>query len=134
MFLTCLFIVCVIALIFGLYFWIRYQGNFAKKLTIWALIAAFLVGGTLGLVKNSCETNAANLTETYNELEMYHQTVTNSSNEYIRNHYYNEVQEYNKSYEESLKKSSNIFYSGLYPKDTFKKISTIDFKLKGDTP
>lgn len=134
MFLTCLFVVCTVALIIGLYFWIRYQGNFAKKLTIWALIAAFLVGSTLGLVKNSCETNAENLTATYDELKMYYQTVSNSSNEYIRNHYYNEVQEYNKNYEESLKKSSNIFYSGLYPKNTFEEISTIDFKLKGDTP
>lgn len=134
MFLTCLFVVCAVALIIGLYFWIRYQGNFAKKLTIWALIATFLVGSTLGLVKNSCETNAENLTATYDELKMYYQTVSNSSNEYIRNHYYNEVQEYNKNYEESLKKSSNIFYSGLYPKNTFEEISTIDFKLKGDTP
>ena len=63
---------------------------------------------------------------------MFNQTVANSSNEYIRNHYYNEVQEYNENYAESLKKSSSIWFNVLYPKNTFKQISTIKFELRGD--
>jgi DNA polymerase I-like protein with 3'-5' exonuclease and polymerase domains len=76
--------------------------------------------------------NATNLIETYEELAMFNQTVANSSNEYIRNHYYNEVQEYNENYAESLKKSSSVWFNVLYPKNTFKQISTIKFELRGD--
>ena len=132
MLLICLFVACLIAFAFGAYFWIKYNGTFAKKLAIWALLASLLTGCTVGAVKTHCETNATNLIETYKELAMFNQTVANSSNEYIRNHYYNEVQEYNENYAESLKKSSSIWFNVLYPKNTFKQISTIKFELRGD--
>ena len=132
MLLICLFVVSFLAMCIGLYFWGRYRTHFARNLFVLGLSAVLVLGLTIGIVKAQCETNATNLTDTYNELAMYHQTVTNSTNEYIRNHYYNEVQEYNKNYEDSLKKSSNMICNVFYPKNTFKEISTINFELRGD--
>ena len=132
MLLICLLVICLVAFGFGLYFWIRYNGTFAKKLALWAALASILIGGTSALTKEICETNAENLIAAYEELVMYKQTVSNSSNEYIRNHYYNEVQEYNENYQKSFDKNSSIWYNIFYPDNIFERISTIEFHLRGD--
>ena len=134
MFLIFLLIAAFIVLCFGAFFWIKYASVFGKKIVIWATVACLVLGGTCGLLKEIGATSAANLKSTHDELMLYHQTVTNSTNEYIRNHYYGEVQEYNRNYEKALNANKNIFYNVFYPDSLFKEISIINFELRRDTP
>lgn len=105
---------------------------FIKKILFGSVITAMILTGLIFIAKSSVEITSENLNATYSELKLYYNTVNASTNEYLRHHYYEEITEFNQSYEDAIEMKNHLIYGVFYEPELFETIKPINFKLKGD--
>lgn len=66
------------------------------------------------------------------ELNLYHETVNNSHNEYVRYDFYERVKNHNKKYENYIKKSENPFYAPFYNTEDLEGCYPVPFALRNE--
>lgn len=94
------------------------------------LVFAVILGTVCGCVKSAFNRQVHDLAEEFENITLYHETISLSENEYVRFNFYERVREYNKAYLDTVKESENMFYGALYPKDWAKDLTTIEFMLR----
>jgi hypothetical protein len=100
------------------------------QLIFFVLAFALILGTVCGCMKRDYGREARNLAAEFEEITLYHETVSLSSNEYVRFNFYERVREYNKAYLDTVKESENMFYGALYPKNWAEGLTTIEFMLR----
>jgi hypothetical protein len=99
--------------------------------TIFLVLCFVVILGTVcGCMKRDFGREARDLAAEFEDITLYHETVSLSSNEYVRFNFYERVREYNKAYLDTVKESENIFYGALYPKNWAEGLNTIEFMLR----
>ena len=71
----------------------------------------------------------SDLREDYNALMLYHDTIDQCYNEYVRFDFYQRVMDYNERYAAVQEGSNNLWIGELYPKDWDTEILPIEFLL-----
>ena len=94
------------------------------------LMFSIILGTACGCMKRDFYREARDLIAEFEDITLYHETVSLSSNEYVRFNFYERVREYNKAYFDTVKESENIFYGALYPKNWAEGLTTIEFYLR----
>lgn len=100
------------------------------QIIFFVLAFSVVLGTVCGCMKRDYGREVRNLTEEFEDITLYHETVSLSSNEYVRFNFYERVREYNKAYLDTVKESENIFYGALYPKNWAEGLTTIEFMLR----
>jgi hypothetical protein len=100
------------------------------SIILFTVCAALILGTVCGCMKRDYGRQVRDLTAEFEYITLYHETVSLSSNEYVRFNFYERVREYNKAYLDTVKESENIFYGALYPKDWAEGLTTIEFALR----
>ena len=93
-------------------------------------VFAVILGTVCGCAKSAFNRQVRDLAEEFENITLYHETISLSENEYVRFNFYERVREYNKAYLDTVKESENMFYGALYPKDWAKDLTTIEFMLR----
>lgn len=99
------------------------------------IISAFFLASiffSVVIVNSDANDRISALYDTYDSLMLYYETVENSTNEYVRFDYHNQVEEYNAAYDFGLTASKSVLFGWLYPTDWDSGLDYIDFQLHGD--
>lgn len=109
---------------------------FPTKIAKGIMIGAFVVALMAILLAISMGAGARSdlqsMTERYDDLMLYYNTVVYSDNEYVRYDYFNKVKAYNEDYDAIIRASESKWTGWFYPAEEIAKLNTIDFTLHGD--
>lgn len=109
---------------------------FPTKIAKFVLVGAFVVAIMAIILTISVGAGARSdlqfVTERYDDLILYYNTVVYSDNEYVRYDYFNKVKAYNENYEAIIRASESKWTGWFYPAEDIAKLNTIDFTLHGD--
>ena len=120
-------ILTIVTKIFNLY------GNLTirKTICIGLLLTCFL--GIFNITLTGIYHSKLNdLQDRYEDLMIYHNTVSESTNEYVRFDYYNKILDYNNDYTRLENASNGLIAGYLVPKNWNESISRIEFLLYED--
>lgn len=115
----------------GVVFGYLRKASFRKAIAV-GVILSIILGGTAGIAVADTASEARNLAQTYEDLIVYQSTVENSTNEYVRYHYYEKICTYNEWFKDYQEKSNSKWFGALYPNDWALNIDLINFTLNGD--
>lgn len=109
---------------------------FPTKIAKFVLVGAFVIAIMAIILTISVGAGARSdlqsVTERYDDLMLYYNTVVYSDNEYVRYDYFNKVKAYNEDYEAIIRASESKWTGWFYPAEDIAKLNTIDFTLHGD--
>lgn len=132
--LVLLILICSAILLAGFVFWGYVSRNMwafrycIAIFTICFLVFGFISAGTIIAAQDSVDS----LRDNYETLTLYYETVNQTSNEYVRFDYYNNVSTFNKYYFSCVAGYDSVWFGVFYPDDGLKGIGPIEFKLVGD--
>ena len=96
-------------------------------------IVAFTIFALLCICLNAgAKTDITSITERYEDLMLYHSTVVNSDNEYVRYNYYDKVVAFNEDLEGIMSASNSNWTNWFYSAEELATVHPIDFTLHGD--
>lgn len=133
-YLVILFSVLVLTTILftvGVVFGYMRKDSFRKAIMV-GVILSVILGTFAGISMAGTASEARDLAQTYEDLIVYQSTVENSTNEYVRYHYYEKICAYNERFKDYQEKSNSKWFGALYPSDWALNIDLINFTLNGD--
>ena len=109
-----------------------YNGNksYRKLLLAVYITCALLIGFCISL---SCVygSNVANLQNEYDNIMLYHDIVSDSTNEAVRFGHYEKVSDFNEKYANMEAQSQSKWFGSLIASDWTENMSLIDFQFRG---
>ncbi len=121
-------ILAVAAILVRLIF--RPRWAWLDPIIFFTVCTVLILGTVCGCMKRDYGRQVRDLTAEFEDITLYHETVSLSSNEYVRFNFYERVREYNKAYLDAVENSKNIFDGALYPKNWTDGLTTIEFVLR----
>lgn len=127
-------LICSAILLAGFIFWGYVSRNMwafrycIAIFTICFLVFSFISVGALIAIQDSVDS----LQDDYETLTLYYETVNQTSNEYVRFDYYENVSAFNKCYFDCINYYDSVWFGAFCPDDGLKGIKPIEFKLVGD--
>ena len=117
-------VLIIVMIIFGLL-----KHNILQKVMVWGIFITIVLGIINIAILGTYRSDTKKLNETYDNLILYHSTISESKNEYIRFDYYSKVLDYNKEYEQAKKASTSLLTGNLMPDSWIDDINRIEFLL-----
>ena len=117
-------VLIIVMIIFGLL-----KHNILQKVMVWGIFITLVLGIINLAILGTYRSDTKKLNETYDNLILYHSTISESKNEYIRFDYYSKVLDYNKEYEQAKKASTSLLTGNLMPDSWIDDINRIEFLL-----
>ena len=78
-----------------------------------------------------CENELEDLYAKSEHIMLYYNTISYSTNEYVRFDFYQQVKDYNATYAKVQERSESVWIGAFYPKGWDEQIGLIDFMLNG---
>lgn len=117
----------IVMLVFG------YKKNLILRKLVIVGMAMAIVLATFSFGLGTIYSNQVDaLRADYEELTLYHYTVTNSTNEYVRYDYFDKVTAYNTALEGHYTNANNSWTGWLYPTGWDTGLAPVEFYLHGD--
>lgn len=107
------------------------KASFRKAIAA-GVILSVILGAFAGIGMAGTASEARDLAQAYEDLIVYQSTIENSTNEYVRYHYYEKICAYNEWFKGYQEESNSKWFGALYPSDWALNIDLIDFTLNGD--
>lgn len=126
--LLCAIVVMAVA---AITIWL-FPTKIAKCILIGAFVVAFLFAILAITINAGAKSDLQHITERYDDLMLYYNTVVYSDNEYVRYDYFNKVKAYNEDYDAIIRASESKWTGWFYPAEQIAKLNPIDFTLHGD--
>lgn len=103
-----------------------------NRIVIGMLALSLVFGVAAGVAGASATASVNRLEAEYDNIMLYYNTVSNSSNEYVRYDFYNRVNEFNADYEDIVERSKDVWVGAFFDKNWSNEIAPIVFELHGD--
>ena len=120
-------VILTVTMVFGYQKHTFFRKVIATGLTLSVILSLFSV-----FYSSEVRGSIKDLSNTYQDLNLYQSTIESSYNEYVRYNFYEKVTSYNESYMKHQKKASGKWFGSFYPKDWDANIDLIDFQLHDD--
>ena len=96
-----------------------------------ALAATILMGAVCTVASVQCKNEIEDLRAEFEHIMLYYNTISYSTNEYVRFDFYQEVKDYNDLHAHLQERSESVWVDVFYPKEWDEQIGLIDFMLNG---
>lgn len=129
--LTTLLSAVVVMTVAAITIWL-FPTKIAKGIMAGAFVVAFLFAILAITINAGAKSDLQHITEQYDDLMLYYNTVVYSDNEYVRYDYFDKVNAYNEAYNTIIEASESKWAGWFYPAEQIAKLNPIDFTLHGD--
>lgn len=129
--LTTLLSAIVVMTVAAITIWL-FPTKVAKGIMAGAFVVALLFAILAITINAGAKSDLQHVTERYDDLMLYYNTIVYSENEYVRYDYFDKVNAYNEAYDTIIAASESKWTGWFYPAEQVAKIQPIDFTLHGD--